>query len=164
MIDMKNRLGVLQHNKRHVAPTSAVSSGVSSGKTMSKASMSKASKTSSKVVPLIEASDESDESGGGTGKKVEGGGCEAEGELIEKEGEDEKAEAAMIAHTQAAAAASSGMQSFSPPLIGVIEVQWGGRVFRTCFPLPLASKFLTKKTKADFLKKVRGCVCGWSVG
>jgi hypothetical protein len=164
MIDMKNRLGVLQHNKRHNTPTSAVSSG--------KASMSKASKTSSKVVPLIEASDESDESGGGTGKKVEGGGGssgdgdggEAEGELVEKEGEDEKAEAAMIAHTQAAAAASSGMQSFLPPLIGVIEVQWGGRVFRTCFPLPLASKFLTKKTKADFLKKVRGCVCGWSVG
>lgn len=46
------------------------------------------------------------------------------------------------------------LQSFHAPLIGVVEVMWKGKVYRTCFPLPLASKYLTKKTKAGFLMKV----------
>jgi hypothetical protein len=46
------------------------------------------------------------------------------------------------------------------PLIGVIEIQWDGKVHRTCFPLPLESKYLTAKTQDAFLDKVTvGCAC-----
>jgi hypothetical protein len=41
------------------------------------------------------------------------------------------------------------------PLIGVIEVAWEGKVHRTCFPLPLESRYLTEKTKDLFMHKAR---------
>jgi len=41
------------------------------------------------------------------------------------------------------------------PLIGVIEIAWDRRVHRTCFPLPLESRYLTAKTKEAFLAKAR---------
>jgi hypothetical protein len=39
-------------------------------------------------------------------------------------------------------------------LLATCEIAWQGKIERTVFPLPIEYKYLTKKTKSDFMKEV----------
>ena len=49
---------------------------------------------------------------------------------------------------------NKGEEGEEESMIGIVEVFWKGKVEKVCFPLPFQMKYLSKKTKKQFLHEV----------